>query len=143
MFGTTCLKLESPALDSIAVSLSSGAKALASGLSVLLDCRVLLNQIASNQEKLMSLQTSLDAQTADLATKVGAETTVVASAAALIGGFGALLQAAIDKATAAGATPAQLASLNTLGDTIDANNQALAAAVAANTAAPQSVTTGP
>jgi hypothetical protein len=95
----------------------------------------ILAAIANLSEKvdIMSgtLQTSIDAMTAEVAR----QTTVNASALALINGFSARLQAAIDAATAAGATPTQTAALSALQSTLTTNDDALAAAVAANTPA--------
>jgi len=61
--------------------------------------------------------------------------TVETSAQALIEGFGARLQAAIDTALANGATAEELAPLSELGTALDTESDALAAAVAANTPA--------
>lgn len=63
----------------------------------------------------------------DLTTSVNAEVTVEASALALINGFAAKLQAAIDAGNPA--------ALTALKDQIDASSADLAAAVTANTPA--------
>ncbi len=80
----------------------------------------------------MATNPTIDALTA----QVTASETVEASATLLINGFQARLQAAIDKATAGGATAAQLAPLTQLSADLKTNSDALAAAVAANTDAP-------
>ncbi len=68
-----------------------------------------------------------------LVTQVTASEDVIASATLLINGIPVLLQAAIDKALAGGATAAQLAPLTALNTDLKAKSDALAAAVAANT----------
>jgi hypothetical protein len=78
---------------------------------------------------------SLDSEITALQADVTAETTVNASAVALLQGIPGLIQTALAAALAAGATPAQLASVKALGDAITTNSTALAAAVTANTAA--------
>jgi hypothetical protein len=60
-------------------------------------------------------------------------TTVETSAAELINGFSARLQAAVDAALANGATAAELAPVSDLATALDTESDALAAAVAANT----------
>lgn len=71
----------------------------------------------------------------DLATSVTNATTVQASATALINGFAARQQAAIDVAIANGATAAQLAPVQAEVDALTASSAALSAAVVANTPA--------
>jgi len=78
-----------------------------------------------------NLQASIDALTA----QVAAETEVNASAVTMINGFSARLQAAIDAATAAGATPAQTAALDALASSVQSNTAELSAAMTANTPA--------
>ena len=78
---------------------------------------------------------ALDDQIAVLTADVTAEDTVIDSAVTLLNGIPALIKDAVDKALAAGATPAQLQSLTDLGTTMTAKSQALAAAVTANTPA--------
>lgn len=73
------------------------------------------------------------ASLADLTAQVTKATTVETSAQALIDGFGAKLQAAIDAALANGATGAELQPLKDLGTALDTESDALAASVAANT----------
>ena len=76
---------------------------------------------------------ALDTQIATLQAEVTAETTVEASAVTLIQGIPALIAAAVVQAQAAGATPAELASLTALANQITANSAGLSAAVTANT----------
>jgi hypothetical protein len=83
---------------------------------------------------------SLDTEITTLTTDVSNDTSVEQSATTLINGFAARLQAAIDAATAAGATPAQLTSLDGLHTQLTQNASDLAAAVAANTPAPPNPT---
>lgn len=71
----------------------------------------------------------------DLAAEVTRNTDVTASALALITGFAARQQAAIDAALANGATAAELAPVQAEVDALKASDDALAAAVAANTPA--------
>lgn len=81
------------------------------------------------QHKTMSqLSDEIQALQADVA----AEKTVVDSAVALINGFAAKLQAAIDAATAAGATAEQLQNLTDLHTSVTAQTTDLATAVANN-----------
>jgi hypothetical protein len=70
----------------------------------------------------------------DLAAQVTATLDVEASATTLINGIAARIQAAVDAAIAGGATPAQLAPVQGEIDALKATSDALAAAVAANTA---------
>jgi ABC-type transporter Mla MlaB component len=79
---------------------------------------------------------ALDDAITQLQTDVTNLTAVDQSALSLITGFAAQLAAAVAAATAAGATPAQLQSLTDLHTAITAQDDALAAAVAANTPAP-------
>ncbi len=76
---------------------------------------------------------ALDDKIAALTADVANETTVTTSAVKLVQGIPALISAAVAQALAAGATPAQLASLDALGQSINANAASLAAAVTANT----------
>lgn len=78
---------------------------------------------------------ALDDAITALTAQVNANTTVIGSAKALISGFAAQLAAAVASAQAAGASPAQLAELTALQNTIEQNDNDLAAAVAANTPA--------
>jgi len=69
----------------------------------------------------------------DLKAAVERETQVVASAVSLINGIAARVQAAVDAALANGATAAELQPVQDEVNTMKANADALAAAVAANT----------
>lgn len=69
---------------------------------------------------------------ADVRDTVARATTVVTGAAALIRGFSARVQAAVDAALANGATAAQLAPLQAEIDAFDAVATDLASAVAEN-----------
>jgi hypothetical protein len=69
----------------------------------------------------------------DLATTVAEATSVEDSAAALIGGFAARLQAAVDAAIANGATADELKPVSDEVAALKASSDALATAVAANT----------
>jgi len=57
---------------------------------------------------------------------------VIPSATALINGFGARMQAAVEQALELGATAEQLAPLTALGQELDATTSALAQAVQVN-----------
>jgi ABC-type transporter Mla subunit MlaD len=70
-----------------------------------------------------------------LAAQVTNITTVAGSAKALIDGFGARLQAAVDAAVAGGATAEELAPVQAEVDALSAAATDLAASVAANTPA--------
>lgn len=72
---------------------------------------------------------------ADLIAEVTAAETVEASATALIAGIPARIQAAVDAATANGATAAELAPLTDLVTALKASDAALSTAVVANTLA--------
>lgn len=78
----------------------------------------------------------LDTDIGALQATVTAQNTVVASVLALVQGIPALIDAAVQKALAAGATPAQLAAIEAVSASVKANDDALAAAVAANTPTP-------
>lgn len=75
----------------------------------------------------------LDDKLAALQLEVANNTSVEKSALALIQGFGAQLQAAVEAALAQGATPAQLQSITDFQSTLAANDSELAAAVLAGT----------
>lgn len=78
----------------------------------------------------MALQDSIDA----LKATVAQETTVEASAVALLNGLSAQLAAALAAAANAGATADQLQALTDLNTQIGGDTAALSAAVTANTA---------
>lgn len=86
-------------------------------------------------QKVNEMSGTVDAALADLTAKVENETTVNASAVALINGFPALIAQAVAAAQAAGATPDQLAAFDALGKSIQANADELASSVSANTPA--------
>lgn len=75
---------------------------------------------------------------AELEAQITAATTVVQSATTLILGIPGLIQSAVDAAIANGATAEQLAPFDALGDELQAQANALAAAVSANTPTPPS-----
>lgn len=68
-----------------------------------------------------------------LAAAVTAETTVSASAVALLNGIGARIQAAVDAAIAGGASADDLKPVQAEVDSLTASTAALSAAVQANT----------
>lgn len=74
----------------------------------------------------------MDQSITDLQTEVSETVGVMQSATTLINGIAARVQAAVDAALAAGATPEVVALLTTLKADLDANSTALADAVAAN-----------
>ena len=94
-----------------------------------------LARILAGMTRLEKRMSGLEDQIAALTSQVKANTDVENSALVLIQGFSARLDAAVAAATAAGATPAQLQELADLGASIKASDDALAAAVAANTPA--------
>lgn len=73
----------------------------------------------------------------DLEREVGETVTVLESATTLINGFQARLDAAVQAALANGATADELAPLTDLSAELDAKTNELAAAVQANTPAPE------
>ncbi len=78
----------------------------------------------------------------DLVAAVAAEDTVIDSAVTFINGVPALIQTAIDKAIAGGATAAQLAPVTAVVADVTAKAAALEAALTANTPpGPQAVAT--
>jgi hypothetical protein len=85
--------------------------------------------------KLTQLEAKMVQELDDLIAQVTRNTEVEQSALVLIQGFAGRLQAAIDAALAAGATPAMLASLTEEVKRLTATAEPLAAAVAANTGA--------
>jgi hypothetical protein len=88
--------------------------------------------IKESENRIMS---ALDDQITALTTEVENETNVEKSALTLIQGIGAQISAAVAAATAAGATPAQLAAIKAVQTTLAANDSELSAAVVANTPA--------
>jgi len=75
----------------------------------------------------------MPAEIDNLVTEVSEEVTIMASATTLINGFQARVDAAVNAAIAGGATAAQLQVLTQLQSDLNANGDALAAAVQANT----------
>lgn len=94
--------------------------------------RQILSQLQHQGTQMSQMDDNIVALQASVANLV----TVDQSAIALIQGFGAQVQAAVDAALAAGATPAQLQAMTDLKTAIDDQDTALAAAVAANTPTP-------
>jgi hypothetical protein len=94
-----------------------------------------LQQILSGETKIMATGTSLDAQIEALRQDVKSETDADQSAITLIQGIPELITAAVAKAQAAGATPAQLQAISDLGKALTSNASQLGAAVVANTSA--------
>ncbi len=72
---------------------------------------------------------------ADLEAQVKANTDITASAVTLLNGISARIQAAVDAAIAGGATADQLKPVQDEVNALKASDDALAAAVAANTPA--------
>ncbi len=95
-----------------------------------------LDRIIQQQERELIKMAKLDDAITALTAEVAKDTTVIASAITLIKGIAAQIQAAVDAALAAGATPAQLKALTDLQASVAANDTALAAAVAAGTPPP-------
>jgi hypothetical protein len=94
--------------------------------------------IITNQQELLKKMAVLDDKLAQLTADVAAQTTVFNSAVAALNGIPALIATAVTAALAAGATPAELQAVTDANSAIEANNQALAAAISANTVvAPQ------
>ena len=85
------------------------------------------------EKRIMALKSTLDEQVAALAVEVTNGTTVKNSVVTLIQGIPALIAAAIAKALAAGATPAQLQAISDLQDTLANNDTVMATAVVAGT----------
>jgi hypothetical protein len=81
------------------------------------------------------MNADVEARLATLTTNVANLTAVDTSAKALIDGFSAQLQAAIDAAKASGVDAAELASFDDLNAALSAKTAELAASVAANTPA--------
>lgn len=88
------------------------------------------------REDIAKMDQSVQDAITQLQADVQQETTVEQSAVALIQGFAAQLAAAVAAASAAGATPEQLAQFDDLHTQITTSSQALAASVAAGTTPP-------
>ncbi len=91
-----------------------------------------LSALSAQETTTMS---ALDDQITSLTTVVTRNTSVEKSTLALVQAIPQLILDAVAKATAAGATAAQLTALTTLASTISSNDDELAAAVVANTPA--------
>ena len=85
----------------------------------------------------------LDDKINALNAEVTRQKTIKDSVIALINGIPALITDAVAKATAAGATPAQLAAFDQVSAAIKASDDDLAAAVAANVPPTPNPTPGP
>jgi hypothetical protein len=100
-------------------------------------CNAILALLIQENKEIQTMasgQNALDTQIAQLTSEVVAQTSVVTSVQTFISGIPALIATAVANAQAAGATPAELASLTALGASIQNNSAALTAAVTANTA---------
>jgi hypothetical protein len=75
----------------------------------------------------------IDDEIAALQAEVARDTTVMGSATTLINGIQARVDAAVAAATAAGATPEQLAEIQAVSDSLKTSADDLATAVTANT----------
>ena len=83
----------------------------------------------------MGAPNTLDTEIAALQAQVTQNVTVEGSAITLISGIAAQIAAAVAKATAAGATPAELQAVTDLGTSLSASAASLSTAVTANTPA--------
>jgi ABC-type transporter Mla subunit MlaD len=95
-----------------------------------------LDQIKILLGKEVKEMSAIDDKIAALQDKVAEQTTVDQSAMTLLQGLSEQLQAALQAAQNAGATPDQLAAFDNIVTAIGTNDTALAAAVAANTQPP-------
>jgi hypothetical protein len=91
--------------------------------------------VATILARIELMSTTITQSVADLTAEVSQDTTVMAGAVTLINGFAAQMQAAVDVALAAGATPAQLQAITDQIAALQASRTPLASAVAANTPA--------
>lgn len=128
----TALVLPAGSLDSIAQQIVT---AVVAGIVPKLQ-QIVTDVVAAVLPPLEAKMSALDDAITQLQTDVANLTTVDQSAVALINGFAAQLAAAVAAAQAAGATATQLQSLTDLHTAITAQDDALAAAVTANTPAP-------
>jgi hypothetical protein len=76
---------------------------------------------------------ALDSEIAQLTADVTDQTSVVTSLQTFVAGIPGLIATAVADAQAAGATPAELASLTTLGNLITQNSDNITAAITAGT----------
>jgi uncharacterized membrane protein len=95
--------------------------------------RAVRNQTLFGVGKELHTMSLLDDAIADLKAKVEAETNTTNAAILLINGIQARIDAAVEAATAAGATAEQLAELTALSASLQTETDALGNAVAANT----------
>lgn len=103
----------------------------------------ILGALESLTERITSMSGTLDSEITQLQADVTAQTTIIASAEAMISGISAQVSAAVAAALAAGASPDELQELTQLDASLQANSTSLAAAVAANTPAPATPTPTP
>ena len=108
---------------------------LAAVQSTLAVLQATLTNIETQMGGLMTASANVAAEVASLTTSVANETTVDQSAVVLLNGIPAMIANAIAQAQAAGATPAQLAAIDALRQTMATNATNLAAAITANTSA--------
>jgi hypothetical protein len=98
-----------------------------------------LNRIEAKLDALMERESKamsqLDDEITTLTSRVEANTTVTGSVETFLNGIPAMIAAAVAKATAAGATPAQLKAITDLGASLQANSDGIGAAIVANTPA--------
>jgi ABC-type uncharacterized transport system permease subunit len=94
-----------------------------------------LDTILSNQERLLTMGTTISTDLTALQAAVANDATIEASAITLLNGLSAQLATALAAAQAAGATPAQVQGFADLVTALGTNSTALAAAVTANTPA--------
>jgi hypothetical protein len=97
------------------------------------DVQALARSVSDLTHRIITMSGSIDTAIADLTARVQADTDATNAAATMINGFAAQLAAAVAAAQSAGATTAQLQSFTDLGTKIQANADALSAAVTANT----------
>lgn len=95
----------------------------------------LFGAIFDLQQEVKRMSDNLQSAIDQLRQDVAQQTSVTQSAVTLLNGIPALIQDAISKAQAAGATPDQMAALHELDASIQQQTQALAQAVSANTPA--------
>jgi hypothetical protein len=86
-------------------------------------------------DRINTMSGSIDTAITNLTAQVAADTSATSAATTMINGFAAQLAAAVAAAQNAGATPAQLQSFTDLGAAVQANADALSAAVTQNTPA--------
>ncbi len=96
---------------------------------------MILRSVHHKLDRILQLLQELKVSTTVASTSVATETAVEQSAITLINGIPAMIAAAVATATAAGATPEQLAAFDAIGAQLSASSASLAAAVTANTPA--------